>query len=646
MTRMLNWGLTGTLLLVGGLILTYVFIRQSDPAGYEPVAIRQGEIRIVDCGNPQKIIRDWQPVTLPYWEEFSESILKCYQFKTILRAEPVKAETAPSKLLIYNIGSLSHISLNGILLDEMRHSNPAVYITAHTPHEIFLRGGLWKSENEIHYEAVTKKPFVHIGVAFVGTDPVMTHLYRSVQFLAVTVLDGVKVLCLMLGFMFLSFRVLFPQERLIGLTGGTMLFMGLCYSLVNLVEYPASWHYGILSAQYITACLVCFFYIDFIFEIGELRISKMHQFLRAVTVCVGPILLLLWPHEKIVVFLNLYLMGFLVLYFVFMYFYSARFGTVLKKADGRLFMIQTQFIFIAALHDYCTINGLLGDIRKAFPSPAVPDLLFENYFITLYGLMPVIFIMLEIVINHYRANRDYMQNEAVRVASALRQSEIRLREVVKKQHDIRNIKLIQQERERLLMEIHDGVGSQLISGMLLAQKQGLQKQTVLDMIQGCIDDVRVIIDCISMAERANALEIFDKLTDRLRPRLAGIGITLHYHAQARLAEQGDISDVQCLHASRIIQECITNAIKHATCREITVSVRQYREHLLIVVRDDGGGVEDVEQLNLGRGLKNMRKRARLLGGHIKFQNYRDGFTVILRFRNRPDGDQTNSVMAA
>jgi signal transduction histidine kinase len=67
---------------------------------------------------------------------------------------------------------------------------------------------------------------------------------------------------------------------------------------------------------------------------------------------------------------------------------------------------------------------------------------------------------------------------------------------------------------------------------------------------------------------------------------------------------------------------------------------------LIVVRDDGGGVEDVEQLNLGRGLKNMRKRARLLGGHIKFQNYRDGFTVILRFRNRPDGEQTNSVMAA
>ena len=643
---MLNWGLTGTLLLVGGLILTYVFIRHSDPAGYEPTAIRQGEIRIVDCGHPQQVIRDWQPVRLPYWEEHSDRILKCYQFKTTLRAEALQTQTPPSKLLIYNIGSLSHVSLNGQLLDELRHSSPAVYITAHTPHEIFLPRILWKNENEFYYEAITKKPFVHIGVAFVGTDPVMTHLYRSVQFLAVTVLDGVKVLCLMLGFMFLSFRVLFPQERLIGLTGGTMLFMGLCYSLVNLVEYPASWHYGILCAQYITACMVCFFYVDFIFEIAELRASKPHQFLRMVTVCLGPLMLLLWPHEQTIVFLNLYLMGFLVLYFGFLYFYSLRYGSVLKKADGRLFMIQTQFIFIAALHDYCTINGLLGGLRNAFPSPAFPDLLFENYFITLYGLMPVIFIMLEIVINHYRTNRHYMQNEAVRVASALRQSEIRLREVVKKQHDIRNIKLIQQERERLLMEIHDGVGSQLISGMLLAKKEGLQKQTVLDMIQGCIDDVRVIIDCISMAERANALEIFSKLIDRLRPRLQGIGITLHDHSEVRFAEQGDISDVQCLHASRIIQECITNAIKHATCREITVSIRQYRQHLLIAVRDDGGGVKDMAQLNLGRGLKNMRKRARLLGGQIKFQNYRGGFTVILRFHNRPNDDMQENSRAA
>ena len=65
-----------------------------------------------------------------------------------------------------------------------------------------------------------------------------------------------------------------------------------------------------------------------------------------------------------------------------------------------------------------------------------------------------------------------------------------------------------------------------------------------------------------------------------------------------------------------------------------VAVRQYRDHLLIVVSDDGGGVAESDLLHLGRGLKNMRKRSRLLGGRIKFQNRGGGFAVILRFRNR------------
>ena len=635
MARVLNWGLTGTLLLLGGLVLTFYLIRYTDPAGYEPAVIRQGEIRLVDCDDHSRVVRDWQPVHLPYFEEKSHTILKCYQFKTTVPVHQAKPDTIPSKLLIYNIGSISHIYLNGILLDEVRHSTKSVYITGYTPREIFIPQTAWRAQNEIYYEAITKRPYLHIGISVVGADPFMTNMFRSINFFAATVLDGIKVLCLMLGVMFVAFRILFPQERLIGLAGGIMLFAGLCYSLVNLVEYPAAWHYPIISLQYMTTCLFCFFYTDFTNELAVRSKSRAHEFLRLIMITAAPVLLFLWPHEKTIVLLNIYLLGLLLVYFMCVLFLCARYGALLKKHDGRLFLLQTQFMIIMTLHDYCGINGYLGVMREGLPYTNLPDLLFENYYIALYGVIAIVFIMLEIVINRYQSNRLYMQNEAVRVASALQLSEARLRDVLKKQHDIRNIKLIQQERERLLMEIHDGVGSQLISGMLLAKKEGLQKNTVLEMIQGCIDDVRVIIDCISLAEHANALEIFGKLLDRLRPRLAGIGVVLKYKPETRFAVQSEISDVQCLHASRIIQECITNAIKHAHCRTIEVQVRQYHDHLLIVVHDDGGGIAQLDQINLGRGLKNMRKRSRLLGGRIKFINSQKGFCVMLRFRNRP-----------
>ena len=635
MGRSMKWVLTAGLALLGCVLLMLYYIPQGDPNELEPFVIRQGEIRLVACDNPATVLRDWQPVALPYWEEQSGTPLKCYQFRTSVAAARLFHDSLPSKLLVYNISSISRIHLNGMLIDELRHSSPALYINGHTPHEVYLPASVRRAHNELAYDGITYQPFIHVGVAVIGTDPYIAQLFRVTTFLVGTMFDGIKILCLMLGFFFLAFRILFPRERLIGLAGGTMLLWGLYYGLVNIVGYPIDLQLPILITQYALASLFCFFFTDFTMEIATLTKSRVHLPLRIIGGLLGPSLMLYFQNETVIVWLNTYWLCGLVFYFNFMLFYCALKSGLLKKAEGRLLMIQAMVMLLTVLHDYCALNGYMGHVRYYLSSPAWPDLLFENYYLTLYGIMLVVFVKSAIVINHYRINRNYTQNEAVRVASALRQSEARLREVVKKQHDIRNIKLIQLERERLLMEIHDGVGSQLISGMLLAKKEGLQKKTVLDMIQGCIDDVRVIIDCISLAERANALEIFAKLLERLRPRLAGLGITLHYQPETRFSEQSEISDAQCLHASRIIQECIANAIKHATCREILVAVRQYRDHLLIVVGDDGGGVAEGDLMHLGRGLKNMRKRSRLLGGRIKFQNRAGGFAVTLRFRNRP-----------
>jgi signal transduction histidine kinase len=625
-------GLGGAVLLAV-LFLIFDNLSQNDPAARAPHVIRHGEIRIVDCRDPADILRAWQPIDLPYWEPWFQSSLKCYQFRTQLADAQIYHDSRPSKLMIYNIGAISRITLNDHVIDAFRHASETVYLNASVAHEIYLPPLLRRSENELVYDGITYQPFLHVGVAVIGNDPTIAQLLSTTNFLVGTMFDGIKILCLMLGFFFLAFRVLFPKERLIGLAGSTMLLWGLYYGLVNIVEYPIDFQRPILITQYTAAALFCFFFIDFTIEIANHNKRFFHFIFRIVIGFFGPCLIMVFPDQKTVVWLNTYWLSGLIFYFNFMLFYCAFYGDLLKKSEGRLLMIQALVMLATVIHDYCLLNGWMGHVRQWISSRFWPDLLFENYYLTLYGIMLVVLVKSSIVINHYRNTRNYRQNEAVRVASALRQSETRLREVIKKQHDIHNIKLIQMERERLLMEIHDGVGSQLISGMLLAQKGGLDRQTILEMFQSCIDDIRVIIDCISMAERANAVEIFAKLLDRLRPRLESLGIALHYRPDMRHSRHHEISDAQCLHASRIIQECIANAIKHARCSAIIVSIRQYQTHLLIVVKDDGGGVAEREFVQFGRGLKNMRKRSRLLGGRIKYQNRDGGFVVILRFRN-------------
>ncbi len=635
MGRSLHWVITGGLLLLGLAVLGFYYAPVSDPTDLKPTVIRQGELRLVDCAQPQRVIREWQSIQLPYWEKQTHTVLKCYRFRTTIAADHLHDENQITKLLIYNMSKLSRISFNEVVLDEIRHSDETVYVNDNRPHEIYLPAALHRPLNEISYEGVTHQPFLHIGTAVVGTASYTAQIYALIQFLFGTMFDGIKMLCLMLGSFFLAFRVLFPRESLIGLAGATMFFWGLYYGLATIIEYPSDYQLPILVIQYALAGFFCFSFTDFTMEIAELPKGPFHMPFRVGMGVLGPLLMLIYNNGEILVFLNTYWLCGLVSYLNFMLFYCALYGNLLEKPEGRLLMMQALVMIVAVTHDYTILIGWMGAVRSYFDAPGLPDLLFENYYLTLYAVMLVVLVKSTIVINHYRAGRLYMQSEAGRVQSALRQSEHRLREVMRKQYDIHNIKLIQMERERLLMEIHDGVGSQLISGMLLAKKEGLPKKTVLEMIQGCIDDVRVIIDCISLAERADALELFKKLLDRQRPRLASLGIALHYQPEIRRKGQSEISDVQCLHASRIIQECVTNAIKHATCNEILVAVRQYKDHLLIVVWDNGGGVAEADLLQFGRGLKNMRKRSRLLGGRIKFQNRAGGFAVTLHFRNRP-----------
>ena len=68
-------------------------------------------------------------------------------------------------------------------------------------------------------------------------------------------------------------------------------------------------------------------------------------------------------------------------------------------------------------------------------------------------------------------------------------------------------------------------------------------------------------------------------------------------------------------ADRITQEALTNVVRHADARQVTISIRVEGETLVVRVRDDGHGA--VEPRDGGVGLRAMRERAHELGGHLE-----------------------------
>jgi signal transduction histidine kinase len=119
-----------------------------------------------------------------------------------------------------------------------------------------------------------------------------------------------------------------------------------------------------------------------------------------------------------------------------------------------------------------------------------------------------------------------------------------------------------------------------------------------------------------------------------RARAAGLGVELRV--------DGDPVELPAgidLTAYRIVQEALTNALKHAGSARASVTVSYEPNEVVLSIEDDGEGPRDGDELSEaggGHGLVGMRERAELYGGRIQAGRRRGGgFAVHARLPTRP-----------
>lgn len=98
---------------------------------------------------------------------------------------------------------------------------------------------------------------------------------------------------------------------------------------------------------------------------------------------------------------------------------------------------------------------------------------------------------------------------------------------------------------------------------------------------------------------------------------------------------------QQVHLLQIIREAVLNAIKHARAQEISVSCVSAPEgHHAVYIRDDGCGIESVDEPEGHYGLTIMRERAERLGGALTISRLRNGGTLVSVSFASLSGEQT------
>jgi signal transduction histidine kinase len=197
--------------------------------------------------------------------------------------------------------------------------------------------------------------------------------------------------------------------------------------------------------------------------------------------------------------------------------------------------------------------------------------------------------------------------------------------------DIELRQTISDERQRLMQDMHDGLGSSLISAIRSVERGDLSDARVSQILKDCLDDLKLTIDSMEPVD-ADLLLLLATLRFRLEPRLEGTGVNLNWEVR-EMPTLPWLNPSSALHILRIVQESIANILRHTHATEIHVSTAVVDDGVCIRIGDNGQGFDPDVALaqGAGRGLQNQRRRAAALGGQVRWASGPQGtlFTLWL-----------------
>jgi signal transduction histidine kinase len=206
-----------------------------------------------------------------------------------------------------------------------------------------------------------------------------------------------------------------------------------------------------------------------------------------------------------------------------------------------------------------------------------------------------------------------------------------------------------QERERIAREFHDGLGHHLVSAIRglesirrrlkahadTATDCALQEQ--IDILRMALDDTRQTIQQLRAPETTDMRVFIRQTAERVAQRL---GAQLHCDCPDLMPP---LTPLQTLMLTRVVQEALSNVMKHAGRPQNLWVACVWRDGWLEMrVADDGDGFDPATALE-GMGLNNMRERIRALGGELTITSaLGQGTTVLARVPiQRNDGTGTH-----
>ena len=254
----------------------------------------------------------------------------------------------------------------------------------------------------------------------------------------------------------------------------------------------------------------------------------------------------------------------------------------------------------------------------------------ESVYTSPYAIISLFFIFSYIMFQRYTGAFAEVARLNKGLAQRLQAREAELEQSYQRLRVIENQQMLSAERRRLMQDMHDGLGSSLISAIRSVEQGAMNKAEISGVLKGCMEDLKLAIDSMESVD-ADLLLLLATLRFRLAPRIESAGLALRWEVQSVPALPW-LDPGSALHILRIMQECVANVLRHTQATSICFSTATDGQGVCVVIEDNGAGFAVDEALRRsGRGLRNQQRRASAIGGAVSWESSSAGtrFTLWL-----------------
>lgn len=206
-----------------------------------------------------------------------------------------------------------------------------------------------------------------------------------------------------------------------------------------------------------------------------------------------------------------------------------------------------------------------------------------------------------------------------------------------------------EERQRLVQDLHDGLGGQLVGLLRMAQQPGAAREDVALHLRDAVDQLKLTVDAMH-ADEGDVASTLGSVRYRLGPRLQAACIDLHWDV-SRLPLMTGWGARESHQLQMLLFEAFANMMAHSAATRASLHARRVPvggadgatgEAIEVELCDNGRGF-DANAKFAGKGLANMRARAAALGGTLTLRS-RPGETSLCLHLPVPSSKSREATM--